>query len=118
VTIGGRRLVDGAVAANTPVPQAEDLGATDIYVLAVATSGRSDGSTAPAETAPCVSRNLLDAGTARHHQGPQASVHFIPSPPSPTSNILDFRHTSHLMAESYRLTRQWLAQIPPEATAA
>jgi NTE family protein len=118
VTIDGRRLVDGAVAANTPVRQAEDLGATDIYVLAAATSGGSGGSTAVVETTPGASRGLLDARTTRHGQGPQARVHLIPSPPSSTSNILDFRHTSHLMGESYRLTRQWLAQIRPAATAA
>ena len=118
VTIDGRQLVDGALAANTPVRQAVDLGATDIYVLAVATLGRTGDPTAPADLALSALGNMVDAGTARHPQGSPARVHLMPAPTSPTSNILDFRHSSQLMAESYRLTRRWLAEAQPAATAA
>jgi NTE family protein len=115
VTIDGRQLVDGAAAAKTPVRQAVDLGATDIYVLAVATLGRTGEPTAPAVSAL---GHVADAGTARHPQGSPARVHLMPAAPSPTGNILDFRHSSQLMAESYRLTRRWLAEAQPAATAA
>jgi NTE family protein len=118
VTIDGRHLVDGALAANTPVVQAVDLGATDIYVLAVATLRRTGDSTAPAAPAIPAQRNMVDAGTARRPQGSPARVHLMPAPPSPTGNILDFRHSSELMAESYRLTRRWMAQARPAATPA
>ena len=118
VTIDGRHLVDGALAANTPVRQAVDLGATDIYVLAVATLGRTGNPTAPADLALSALGNMVDAGTARRPQGSPARVHLMPAPPSPTGNILDFRHSSQLMAESYRLTRRWLAEAQPAATAA
>jgi hypothetical protein len=60
---------------------------------------------------------MVDAGTARPHGSP-ARVHLMPAPPSPTGNILDFRHSSRLMADSYRLTRRWLAEAQPAATAA
>jgi NTE family protein len=117
VTIDGRHLVDGALVANTPVRQAEELGATDMYVLAVATQGDAGRPTTPAELAPSGLSNVL-AGTAPHPQGSPARVRLIPAPASPTGNILDFRHSSQLMAESYQLTRQWLAQAEPVATVA
>ncbi len=44
--------------------------------------------------------------------------HLMPAPTSPTDNILDFRCSSQLMAESYRLTRRWVAKAQPAATAA
>jgi NTE family protein len=118
VTIDGRHLVDGALAANTPVRQAEDLGATDIYVLAVATLGRTGDPTGPADQAPPARDNKVDATIADDPQGSPARVHLVPAPPSPTSNILDFRHSSQLIAESYRLTRRWLAEAKPAAIAA
>ena len=118
VTIDGRHLVDGALVANTPVRQAVDLGATDIYVLAVATLGRTGDPTAPPDLALSALGNMVDAGTAGHPQGSPARVHLMPAPPSPTGNILDFRHSSQLMAESYQLTRRWLAEAEPAATAA
>ena len=82
VTIDGRQLVDGALAANTPVRQAVDLGATDIYVLAVATLGRTGDHTAPADPALSALGNMVDAGTARHPQGSPARVHLMPAPPA------------------------------------
>jgi NTE family protein len=118
VTFDGRQLVDGALVANTPVRQAVDLGATDIYVLAVATLGLAGDPTAAAELALTAPVNAVDARTARFVQDSAARVHLMPAPPSPTGNILDFRYSSQLMAESYRLTRRWLAEAKPAATAA
>jgi NTE family protein len=118
VSIDGRHLVDWALAANTPVRQAVDLGATNIYILAGATLGRIGDLTARADLALSALDNMVDAGTARHPHGALARVHLMPAPPSPTDNILDFRHSSELIAESYRLTRRWLAEAQPAATAA
>jgi NTE family protein len=118
VTIDGRQLVDGAAAANTPVRQAADLGATDIYVLAVATLARTGEPTALADPAVSALGHMADAGTARHPQHSPVRVHLIPAPQSPTGNILDFRHSSQLMAESYQLTRRWLAEAQPAAAPA
>jgi hypothetical protein len=42
----------------------------------------------------------------------------MPAPPSPTGNILDFRHSSQLIADSYQLTRRWLAEVHPAAATA
>ncbi len=117
VTIDERHLVDGALVANTPVRQAEELAATDVYVLAVATQGHAGRPTAPAELAPS-GLSTVPAGTAPHSQCSPARVHLIPAPTSPAGNILDFRYSAQLMAESYQLTRQWLAQAEPVATAA
>ncbi len=118
VTIDGRRLVDGALAANTPVRQAVDLGATDIYVLAAATLGRGGDPTGPADLAQSAPGTMVDAGAGHHPQGSPIQVHFMPAPTSRTGNILDFRHSAQLMADSYRLTRRWLAECQPRATAA
>jgi NTE family protein len=118
VTIDGRDLVDGALAANTPVRQAVDLGATDIYVLAVATLGRTGHPTAPADLAVSALGNMVDAETPPRPRRSPARVQLMPAPTSPTADILDFRHSSQLMAESYRLARRWLAQAQRAATAA
>jgi hypothetical protein len=61
---------------------------------------------------------MLDVQTARHPQSPLGRVHLLPSPPSPTGNILDFRHSDQLIDDSYHLTLQWLAEVQPGATAA
>jgi hypothetical protein len=58
--------------------------------------------------------HMLDDEAASH----SARVHLVPAPVSPTGNILDFRHSAYLLAEGYRLTRQWLAQAPSVAIAA
>lgn len=118
VTVDGRRLVDGALAANTPVRQALDLGATDIYVLAVATLGRTGDPAAPSAPDLRALGETIDAETEHHPIRPLARVHLVPAPASPTRNILDFRHSSRLMAESYRLTRRWLAEARPTTIAA
>jgi hypothetical protein len=59
---------------------------------------------------------MVGAGTVGHPKPPPARVQLIPASPSPTTNILDFRHTAQLMAESYRLTRRWLTDAQSEAT--
>jgi NTE family protein len=112
VSIGGRRLVDGGVAANTPVRQAQDLGATHIYVLpAAAPAGPGDRML---QTALEAISHGLDQEIPIH----SARVHRLPPAVSPTGNILDFRHGSYLIAESYRLTRQWLTRLQPVNTTA
>jgi NTE family protein len=118
VAIDGHHLVDGALAANTPVRQAVDLGATDIYVLAVATLEYTGHPTAPADLALSALDSMVDAVTPPHPRRSPARVQLMPAPTSPTANILDFRHSSQLIAESYRLSRQWLAQAQRAATAA
>jgi hypothetical protein len=59
-----------------------------------------------------------ETGAAGPPEGSAARVHLIPAPLSPTVNILDFQHSSHLISESYQLASQWLAQAAPVATAA
>jgi NTE family protein len=117
VTIDGRHLVDGGVAANTPLRQAEALGATDIFILTAATPGRSGG-VAPVQIALWALGHMLREDTVGNRQGSPTRVHVVPTPPSPTGNFLDFRHGSLLIAESYRLTRQWIGELEPMNTTA
>jgi hypothetical protein len=59
---------------------------------------------------------MADAGAAHQSKGASVRVHLMPAPLSPTRNILDFRHSSQLMAESFQLTRRWLAEARPAVT--
>jgi NTE family protein len=114
VIIDGCPLVDGGITANLPVAQAEALGATDIYVLTAAR---------PAPTPPAPPGALEVALRALNRildTAPPVSpgVHLLPAAPSPTANILDFRHTSRFITDSYQLAAQWLAHHQPATPAA
>jgi hypothetical protein len=82
---GTWNVVDGpgtagqALVANTSVRQGEELGATDTYVLAVATQRAPDTPLPPAELAPSGLQNV-SGGTAPHSQSSPARVRLVPAP--------------------------------------
>jgi NTE family protein len=116
VTVDGRQLVDGGVAANTPVREAEILGATHIYVLPAALGPANEASSPALRIALGALNSLLHGD--RDALGSQALVQVAPSPVSPTGNFLDFRHTVQLIVESYHLTQDWLNHLEPVVSAA
>jgi NTE family protein len=111
VTIDGRQLVDGGVVANTPVREAESLGATDIYVLPSA-RGPANHASSPAVQIAMGALNFL-LKDERCAAGAHTRVYIAPAPASPTGNFLDFRHAGQLIASSHRLTHEWLNYREP-----
>ncbi|HEX6393891.1 MAG TPA: patatin-like phospholipase family protein [Acidimicrobiales bacterium] len=111
VQIGGRTLVDGAMVANTPVGQAEELNPSDIYVLCTMPA-RGSGPPANAlgtlQRAMTLSfqqeqrRVLAEAATRR-------AVHVIPAPEvAGQISGIDFNSTRRLISEAYELARNCL----------
>jgi NTE family protein len=109
VTIDGRLYVDGGVAAETPVLQAEALGATVSYILPPAAPSAE---TAPHGAAPVAFRalaHLLHHSTVGDLAAARGQVHVLPAPTTTRANPLDFRDARRLVDDGYRLTRDWLA---------
>ncbi|WP_377267621.1 patatin-like phospholipase family protein [Peterkaempfera sp. SMS 1(5)a] len=116
VRVGQHRLVDGGVSADTPVLQAEALGATTIYVLPAAvtnTTGRqAHAALLSAHRALC---QILAERERRDVAAVRGSVLRLPTATTPVANLIDFRDTSRLIQVGYSLTQDWLAQQPAAA---
>jgi NTE family protein len=117
VLIGSRHLIDGGVAADIPVLQAEALGATRTYVLPAALSDQPD--TLPRGPVPLAFRavgQVLDAVSRRDIAMAKGDVHMLPAPLSRAAHPLDFHETARLIEDGYRLAAEWLvlhqAEVP------
>jgi NTE family protein len=110
VRIEGRRLIDGGVAANTPVAQAEALGAAEIYVLLTSPQIPRPISTGPDLMTRAARRvtGRRDTGTASRvaHRVP---VHVLPVPTGAQPSMFDFTQTNTLIGRALTETRRWLA---------
>ena len=111
VNIDGRVLVDGGVAADTPVAEAAGLGATDIWVLPAAGVGADQ----PPKGALAVLLRAVATLTTHQVQGrvtglgeDQTAVHLLPSPPAPDISIFDLRHSGELIERGYAVASRWL----------
>lgn len=111
VEIDGRTLIDGGIAANTPIAQAEDFDPSEIYVLP----------TVPASHLPPPGNAILmmqRAMALSAHPGEQRAiaeassrrtVRILPVPAAAGKlSIFDFRVTRQLIRESYVLAASWL----------
>jgi NTE family protein len=117
VRIDGRWLVDGSLAANYPVLEAQELGADDIYVITTATAPRvapPRGAVAVAMnsvslvTAQVSQRQLADAMRAASARGGRVQV--VPSAEPAAPGTFDFRRSTQLAESAYRRTSSWLAE--------
>ena len=111
VVRSGRRLIDGGVAADIPVLQAEALGADECYVLPAAAA--DDGNAplrGPLAMAYHALGQILDASARRDVQAARGPVHVLPAATSAATNPLDFRETRRLIDDGYRLTQAWLTE--------
>jgi NTE family protein len=113
VRVGERRLIDGGVSADTPVLQAEALGATTIYLLPAAVTQQAGRQAHAALLAAyravgqiLVERERRDVAAVR------GSVLRLPAAVTPVGSLIDFRDTPRLVQAGYRLTRDWLTQRP------
>lgn len=110
----GRTLVDGGVAANAPIAQAEQWDPAQVYVLPTTPDETSQP---PANaivmmqramalaTEPAGRRALAEASARR-------AVHVLPVPEATEHlSIFDFKVTRRLIDESYALTTAWLDNV-------
>jgi NTE family protein len=110
ITIGGQLLIDGGVAADTPVAEAAGVGATDIWVLPAA----GVGADRPPKGALAVLLRAVATLTTRQvpghgsQRGEGQTVHLLPSPPAPDISIFDLRHSAELIERGYTAASRWL----------
>jgi NTE family protein len=112
----GRVLVDGGTSADVPVLQAEELGATEIWVLP--TSGAERDASAPKGAFEVLLRSIgiILGHVTREHLAqldPATRVHVLPAPTVADTSILDFRHTDELIAQGRVLADAYLHQHAP-----
>ena len=116
VTIGGRHLVDGGIANNTPVSYAVEAGATTVYVLP---TGYSCSLRLPPRGALATA---LHAITLLVHQRLRQDVEKYQSvadlrvaPPLCPLDVspVDFSHTAELIERAHASTARWLVDDRP-----
>lgn len=112
VAVGGRVLVDGAIAANTPIATAVRLGATRLVVLpagfACALRNPSGGAIGRAMHAI----SLLGARQLRQdfeHYGGRVPIHIVPPLCPVEVSSYDYAHGSSLIGRGREAARAWLA---------
>jgi NTE family protein len=110
----GVRLVDGGVAADIPILQAEALGATTSYVLPAAGSDdRGAPPRGPLAMAYRALEQILEATARRDSLAARGVVHLLPPARSAATNPLDFRETARLIRDGYELATDWLTSRAP-----
>ncbi|MCX4580396.1 patatin-like phospholipase family protein [Streptomyces sp. NBC_01571] len=113
VRVGEHRLIDGGVSADTPVLQAEALGATKIYVLPAAVT-KQTGRQAHAVLFAAYQAvgHILDERERRDVAAVRGSVVRLPAADTPVGSLIDFSDTRRLIQAGYSLTQDWLARQP------
>jgi NTE family protein len=106
VELGGRLLIDGGVAADIPILQAEESGATTSYVLPMASTRPAKGAV---DNALLATRQLLSRISADDVAMARGQVHVLPAPASTSVSPLDFRNSRQLIRDGYDNTRSWLS---------
>jgi NTE family protein len=110
VEFAGRTLVDGGVAADTPVAEAEALGATTIYVLPTFAADRlaARPRSASAVGSRAMGQLLGHAGADKIASARRATVHLLPVPPTSEISPFDITRSARLIDEAARLATSWL----------
>jgi NTE family protein len=114
VLVGQRHLIDGGVAADVPIRQAEDLGATVTYVLP--SVGPAPASQVPRGALPVLLHavgHLFGHAVATDLAAARGEVHVLPAPSQGDANPFDFRSTSRLIEEGYAAAKAALTAPHP-----
>jgi NTE family protein len=112
VEIRGRMLVDGGVVADSPLTQAEALGATTIYLLPTASV---EDAMLPRRAIDVAARALFlsanqTAEAAMATLATRLDVHVVPPPAASSHSIFEFGRTTELIDGGYVRARAWLAE--------
>ncbi|HEX3786990.1 MAG TPA: patatin-like phospholipase family protein [Pseudonocardiaceae bacterium] len=113
VLLNGRPLADGGITADTPVRQAEELGADVIYVLPAV--GPGTPTEVPHGALPVLLHavsHLFGRAAAADIEAVHGVVHVLPAPAHEGANPFDFRHTGELIDEGYTATKAALVALP------
>ena len=124
VEIDGRLLMDGGIAADTPVSEARDLGATVMYVLPTYSSDSVPGQ--PARPRSAIQMGLHAIGQLLGHVSndvmadttDHADVYLLPAPPSGGIAPFDLSGAANLIDRAYELSRSWLGEREHTAASA
>jgi NTE family protein len=117
VRVGDRWLIDGSLAANRPILQAQTLGADDVYVITTETAPRRRpprGAVAMAMnsvslvTARVSREELAQAAARSSRRGGQVFV--VPSPEPEAPGPFDYRRGVALAEAAYRRAVEWLEE--------
>ena len=110
VEFAGPTLIDGGVAADTPVAEAESLGATTIYVLP--TYGADRLAARPRSVSAvglrAMGQLLGHAGADKIASARHATVHLLPVPPTSEISPFDIARSARLIDQAARLATSWL----------
>jgi NTE family protein len=109
VELGGRLLIDGGVAADIPILQAEESGATTSYVLPMGSASPTWHAQGALTNAFLASRQMLSRITADDVAMARGQVHVLPAPAIASVNPMDFRSSRQLIRDGYDTTRSWLS---------
>lgn len=115
VEMGGRWLLDGSLAADMGVLQAETLGASTIYVLSTRppTQGRiaPKGALAMLMRAAGLMEDRINE-VALAEVGTRRDVKVIPAPDLGVDLLpYDFRKTANLIARGHKAATSWLEKV-------
>jgi NTE family protein len=112
VQIGARRLIDGAVAANTPIATAIRLGATRVVVLPAGFACAAGAVPGHAFGRAMHAISLLGARQLKHDFERYAAtypIHVVPPLCPVTHSSYDYRHAVELIDRARRGTHDWIA---------
>jgi NTE family protein len=126
---GGRALVDGGIAADIPILQAEQLGATESYVLPCVVGPEEQFTGGGALPAMLHAVNMMVDRITRHNLSlARGRVHVLPTPVIRNANPMDFGRSDEMIRLGLTGTRRWLAEqtaiearrlpVPPMAQSA
>jgi NTE family protein len=113
VQIEGRSLVDAAVASNTPVRKAVEIGARKLIVLP---TGFICAGSGPPKGALDVAMHSLTLLIARQlvseldGLGSDVSCHIVPPICPLAGSVLDFSRSAELIARGEAVTEAWIAE--------
>jgi NTE family protein len=116
VVVDNRTLVDGGVTSDVPIREAEELGATETYVLP--SVGPSEPWELPHGAVPVLLQavsHLFGRAAAADLAEARGQVHVLPAPAGGAANPFDFRATAQLVEQSYQAA---MAALDSRTTAA
>jgi NTE family protein len=115
VEIEGRLLVDGGLAANTPVSQAVALGADVVYLLPTVSSERGVRPKSALGVSFQSFTHLLGHASQSEIQAnaSRCALYVVPAPASIGVSPLDFRHSRELMDLGRSRTLSWIETRQP-----
>lgn len=115
VRIGGRWLMDGSIASDTPIGPAVEAGATRVWVLPSVPTGEMARPRSALESLLRSTSVLL----ARHHAdmvqtwSTQCQLYLLPAPLVPGTSPFRFTKSQELIDAAYCLAQRWLKHAQP-----